>query len=177
MNQKALLLTRKIDNCILFLRGHKVILSFHLAEMYGVEPRILVRNVKRHENRFPEDFMFQLSANEWLNLKSQYGISRWGGVRHAPYAFTEQGVAMLSSVLNSPRAVQVNIEIMRAFVRLRGMVTSNANLSRKIDELEMKYEGQFAVVFEAIRCLMEPTTSGSKRKLGFAVGPEPDSRP
>jgi hypothetical protein len=103
-------LSETIENCIQFLRGQKVILSIHLAEMYGVETRILVRNVKRHVDRFPADFMFQLTDEEWLNLKSQFGISSWGGVRRSPYAFTEQGVAMLSSVLNSPRAVQANIE-------------------------------------------------------------------
>jgi hypothetical protein len=100
-------------------------------------------------------------------LKSQFGISSWGGIRHAPYAFSEQGVAMLSSVLNSPRAVQVNIEIMRAFVRLRAMIISNADLSHKIDELEKKYDEQFAVVFEAIRRMMEPPDPGKKRSLGF----------
>jgi len=142
-------------------------LSIHLAEMYGVEPRILVRNVKRHLDRFPDDFMFQLSDEEWRSLKSQFGISSWGGIRHAPYAFSEQGVAMLSSVLNSPRAVQVNIEIMRAFVRLRAMIISNADLSHKIDELEKKYDEQFAVVFEAIRRMMEPPDPGKKRSLGF----------
>jgi hypothetical protein len=153
-------------------------LSFHLAEMYGVETRVLVQAVQRKRERFPEDFMFQITTGEWRNLKSQFVISSWGGSRRAcPYAFTEQGVAMLSSVLNSPRAVRVNIEIMRAFVRLRRMVISNADLALKIDELEKKYERQFAVVFEAIRRLMEPPKSGSKRPLGFAVGPGPDGRP
>jgi hypothetical protein len=167
----------KIQDCILVIRERKVILSFHLAEMYGVEPRILIRNVKRHPDRFPPDFMFQLTEEEWAILKSQFGISRWGGIRHAPFAFTEEGVAMLSSVLNSPQAVRVNIEIMRAFVRLRGIMLSNADLALKIDELEKKYDRQFAVVFEAIRRLMEPPDSGSNRRLGFAVEPEPDGRP
>jgi hypothetical protein len=177
MTKTAIILGETIENCILFLRGQKVILSFHLADMYGVEPRILVRNVKRQLDRFPADFMFQLSDEEWQNMKSQFGISSWGGIRHAPYAFTEQGVAMLSSVLNSPRAVRVNIEIVRAFVRLRSMVISNADLARKIDELESKYDEQFGVVFEAIRRLMEPPDSGSKRRLGFSVEPGPDGRP
>jgi hypothetical protein len=119
----------KIQDCILVIRGRKVILSFHLAEMYGVETGALVRAVKRNRDRFPEDFMFQLADMEWKNLKCQIGISSWGGIRRAlPYAFTEEGVAMLSSVLNSPRAVQVNIEIMRAFVRLRG--TESSTVSR-----------------------------------------------
>jgi len=167
ITKTAIVLSATIENCIIFLRGQKVLLSIHLAEMYGVEPRILVRNVKRHLDRFPDDFIFQLSDEEWRSLKSQFGISSWGGIRHAPYAFTEQGVAMLSSVLNSPRAVQVNIEIMRAFVRLRGMVASNEDLARKIDELEKKYDEQFAVVFEAIRRMMEPPDPGKKRSLGF----------
>lgn len=170
----------EIENFILLLRGRKVISSFHLAGMYGVEPRVLVRNVKRHENRFPEDFMFQLTEEEWKSLRSQFGIIDKGRGKHPkyrPYAFTEQGVAMLSSVLNSPRAVRVNIEIMRAFVRLRGMMTSNVDLARKIDELEKKYDEQFGVVFEAIRRLMEPPDSGSKRRLGFAVEPEPEGCP
>jgi hypothetical protein len=168
----------KIQDLILLIRGRKVILSFHLAEMYGVETGALVRAVKRNRDRFPEDFMFQLSDGEWKKLKCQIGISSWGGIRRAlPYAFTEEGVAMLSSVLNSPRAVRVNIEIMRAFVRLRGMMLSNADLALKIDELEKKYDRQFAFVFEAIRRLMEPPGSGSKRPLGFTVEPRPDGRP
>jgi len=168
----------KIQEFILLIRGRKVILGFHLAEMYGVETGALIRAVKRNRERFPEDFMLQLSGEEWKNLKCQIGISSWGGIRRAlPYAFTEEGVAMLSSVLNSHRAVRVNIEIMRAFVRLRGMMVSHSDLARKIDALEKKYDRQFAVVFEAIRRLMEPPDSGSKRRLGFAVEPEPDGRP
>jgi hypothetical protein len=170
MTEKALILAEKIDNCIYFLRGQKVILSFSLAEMYGVEPRILVRNVKRHFDRFPADFMFQLTDEEWRSLRSQFGIIEKGRGKYPkyhPYAFTEQGVAMLSSVLNSPRAVQVNIEIMRAFVRLRAIIISNADLALKIDELEKKYDGQFGVVFEAIRRLMEPPDSRKKRSIGF----------
>jgi hypothetical protein len=116
----------RIEHSILLLRGHKVMLSIELANLYQVEPRALIQAIKRNLNRFPGDFMFQLTAEEWENLKSQFVISSWGGVRTPPYAFTEQGVAMLSSVLNSDRAVQVNIEIMRAFVRLRQLLASNA---------------------------------------------------
>ncbi len=127
-------------------------LSADLAELYQVEPRVLVQAVKRNIARFPEDFMFQLTEEEFSNLKSQIVISSWGGLRRAkPYAFTEQGVAMLSSVLRSKRAIQVNIEIMRAFVRLRRILASNVDLARKLDALEKKYDAQFKVVFEAIR--------------------------
>ncbi|HWQ69639.1 MAG TPA: ORF6N domain-containing protein [Patescibacteria group bacterium] len=122
------------------------------AALYGVEPRVLIQAVKRNLDRFPDDFMFQLTHEELTNLKSQIVISSWGGLRRAsPYAFTEQGVAMLSSVLRSPRAVQVNIEIMRAFVHLRRFIATNRNLARRLDRLEKKYDAQFKVVFDAIR--------------------------
>ncbi len=138
-----------------------------LAELYGVETRILVKAVKRNIRRFPEDFMFQLSEEEFDSLRSQIGISNgWGGRRKLPYAFTEQGVAMLSSVLRSSRAVDVNIEIMRAFVRLRRMIASHEGLARRLDELEAKYDGQFKVVFEAIRQLMLPPPA-KRRQVGF----------
>jgi hypothetical protein len=168
---------KKIENYIFLLRGQKVILSFHLADMYGVETGALVRAVKRNPDRFPGDFMFQVTSEEWANLKCQIGISSWGGIRHAPYAFTEQGVAMLSSVLNSPRAIRVNIEIMRAFVRQRGLISSNLDMAHKIDELEKKYDARFGIVFGAIRRLMEPPDSGAKRRLGFTVETGSESRP
>jgi hypothetical protein len=143
-------------------------LSTHLAELYQVEPRALVQAVKRNIKRFPIDFMFRLSAREFANLKSQVVISSWGGIRRAaPYAFTEQGVAMLSSVLRSDRAIHVNIEIMRAFVRLRQMIASHAELARKLKALERKYDAQFKVVFDAIRELMMPPEP-KKRSIGFA---------
>ena len=149
--------------------GLRVMLSTHLAALYDVEPRALIQAVKRNRERFPGDFMFQLNAGEWNNLKSQIVISSWGGSRRAaPYAFTEQGIAMLSSVLKSRRAIQVNIEIMRAFVRLRQILASNAQLARKLGELEKKYDGQFRVVFDAIRQLMTPPEP-KKRKIGFLV--------
>jgi ORF6N domain-containing protein len=148
------------------MRGQKVMLSTDLAELYEVEPRILVQAVKRNSERFPSDFMFQLNLQEVRNLKSQFVISSWGGKRFLPYAFTEQGVAMLSSVLHSKRAVQVNIEIMRAFVKLRALIASNKDLAKRLDELEKKYDSQFKVVFDAIRELM--TSAGPpKPRIGF----------
>jgi ORF6N domain len=158
----------RIERLILLIRGHKVMLSVELAGLYHVEPRALIQAVKRNERRFPDDFMFQLTVEEWQNLKSQFVISSWGGVRIPPYAFTEQGVAMLSSVLNSDRAVAVNIEIMRAFVRLRQMLATNVELARKLESLEKKYDTQFKVVFDAIRHLMEPPRK-PKREIGFHV--------
>jgi hypothetical protein len=159
----------KIEKLIFLVRGQKIMLSTHLAELYGVESRVLVQAVKRNIERFPEDFMFQLSDGEFENLKSQFVISSWGGMRRAkPYAFTEQGVAMLSSVLRSKRAVQVNIEIMRSFVKLRGMLATHKDLDRKLTELERKYDDQFKVVFEVIRQLMAPPDKKVK-KIGFTV--------
>ena len=168
---RALIPPERIERSILLIRGHKVMLSTDLAELYGVEPRILVQAVKRNITRFPQDFMFQLSKEEFSNLKSQIVISSWGGLRRAPpYAFTEQGVAMLSSVLRSKRAIQVNIEIMRAFVRLRQILASNKELAKRLDALEKKYDAQFKVVFDAIRQLMAPPEQKPpKRRIGFLV--------
>jgi len=146
-------------------------LSPDLAALYQVEPRALVQAVKRNIERFPPDFMFQLSAEEFAHLKSQVVISSWGGLRRArPYAFTEQGVAMLSSILRSPRAVQVNIEIMRAFVRLRRILTARKDLARRLDDLESRYDAKFRVVFDAIRRLMAPPEPKPRKVLGFRVG-------
>jgi hypothetical protein len=166
--QTSLVPMERIERAIIMVRGEKVMLSIELASLYDVEPRALIQAVKRNENRFPEDFMFQLTAEEWENLKSQFVISSWGGARTPPYAFTEQGVAMLSSVLNSERAVQVNIGIMRAFVKLRQMLASNAELARKLAAMEKKYDAQFKVVFDAIRQLMSPPEK-PKREIGFHV--------
>ena len=157
----------RIERSILLIRGEKVILDQDLAELYGVETRVLVQAVKRNINRFPSDFMFQLSRAEFDNLRSQIVTASWGGRRSAPYAFSEQGVAMLSSVLRSKRAVQVNIEIMRAFVRLRQMLTSHADLERRLSALERKYDRQFKVVFDAIREIMSPARPPRKRQIGF----------
>ena len=156
-----------IEGKIYMVRGHKVMLSTDLADLYGVEPKVLVQAVKRNLDRFPKDFMFQLTNQEFTNLKSQIVTSSWGGIRRAnPYAFTEQGVAMLSSVLRSKRAVQVNIAIMRAFVKLREMLSAHKDLARKLDKMEKKYDMQFKVVFDAIRQLMIPPEK-PKRKIGF----------
>jgi hypothetical protein len=159
----------RIERSILLIRGHKVILDADLAALYGVETKQLIRAVKRNLPRFPDDFMFQLNEEEFENLRFHFGTSsQWGGRRYAPYAFTEQGVAMLSSVLHSRRAIQVNIEIMRAFVRLRRILASHANSARKLDSLEKKYNTQFKVVFDAIRELMKPPET-KKRPIGFLV--------
>ena len=163
----AVVAVERIESRIFVLRGHKVMLSPDLADLYEVEPKALVQAVKRNVERFPVDFMFQLNPQEFENLKSQIVTSSWGGLRRAaPYAFTEQGVAMLSSVLRSKRAVLVNVEIMRAFVRLRQMLAAHADLARKLAALEKKYDAQFKVVFDAIRELMTPPT-GKKRPIGF----------
>ncbi len=157
----------QIEDRIYFLRGEKVMISTDLARLYEVAPRALVQSVKRNIDRFPVDFMFQLTADESENLKSQIVISSWGGLRRArPYAFTEQGVAMLSSVLRSRRAVRVNVEIMRTFVRLRRMLASNEELTGNLADLEKKYDTQFMVVFDAIRELMAPSEP-KKRPIGF----------
>ena len=145
-------------------------LDADLAGLYGVTTKRLNEQVRRNRSRFPEDFMFQLTSTEAASLRSQIATSNKGrgGRRYAPYAFTEQGVAMLSTVLNSERAIQVNIEIMRAFVHLRQMLASNAQLARKLNALEKKYDAQFRVVFDAIRELMAPPEP-KKRKIGFLV--------
>jgi len=157
----------RIRQSIFLIRGQKVILDVHLAELYAVETRVLIQAVTRNASRFPRDFMFQLSKREFANLRSQIVISSlWGGRRSAPYAFTEQGVAMLSSVLRSKRAVTVNIEIMRTFVELRRMVSEHADLANRIDELEERYDGQFQAVFDAIRSLIAPPEKPRKR-IGY----------
>jgi len=181
-----------IPQRIVLLRNHKVLLDADLAELYGVQTKVFLQAVKRNLNRFPSDFMFQLDAQEWQILRSQSVTSRskHGGRRYAPYAFTEQGVAMLSSVLNSPQAIAVNIEIMRAFVRLREMIVSNKDLAQRLDELENKADlmelkhdtfehntrVQLKQVFEAIRELMTPPEPASikKRSIGFI---EPEEKP
>jgi len=159
----------RIERAILVLRGEKVMLDSDLAELYGVETRLLIQSVKRNIERFPKDFMIRLTTEEQERLRSQIVISNSGrgGRRYAPYAFTEQGVAMLSSVLRSPRAIEVNIATMRAFVRLRQLLASHAGLARKLDELEKKYDKQFAIVFEAIRKLMEPPTAAQAKEMGY----------
>lgn len=164
---RALTGIEDIARRILTLRGERVLLGPDLARLYGVEIRALVQAVHRNRNRFPADFMFQLDAEEWHNLKSQFVISSWGGSRSLPYAFTEQGVAMLSSVLRSPRAIAVNIEIMRAFVRMRGMMVEHSDLALRLDQLEQEYDGKFKVIFDAIRQLMTLPDDPQRERIGF----------
>lgn len=159
--------SRPVDRRILLLRGHRVLLSSDLAVLYGVKTGVLNQAVKRNLDRFPDDFMFQLTQGEATNLVSQSvipHIKHFGGTM--PYAFTEQGVAMLSGILNSPKAVAVNIEIMRAFVKLRRFLETNEELARKLSNLESKYDRQFKAVFDAIREMMRPTPANT-RKIGF----------
>ena len=155
-----------IEKKIYLIRGHKVMLDSDLAELYGVPTKRLNEQVRRNDRRFPDDFMFQLSDEEAESLRSQNATSKKGGRRYLPYAFTEQGVAMLSTVLNSDRAIEVNIQIMRTFVKLREMVVSRRDLARRLDELEKKYDKQFSIVFEAIRQLMIPPET-KRKKVGF----------
>ena len=169
MNEKVVIPVDQIESIILLIRGQKVIVSRDLAQLYGVTTGNLNKAVKRNIDRFPNDFMFQLTAEEYKALKFQFGILEKGQhSKYLPYAFTEQGVAMLSSVLRSKRAVQVNIEIMRTFVRLRQMLTVHKELERKLTALEQKYDEQFKVVFDALRALMAPPET-KKRKIGFEV--------
>ena len=164
----ALIPPERIEGAILLIRGQKVMLDTDLAKLYRVPTGHLNRAVRRNAKRFPDDFMFQLSEAEFDALRCQFGISKGkGGRRYRPYAFTEQGVAMLSSVLRSPRAVEVNIAIMRAFVKLRRWAIEHADLARRIDELESKYDQKFAVVFDAIRKLMELPPLAASKEVGF----------
>ncbi len=170
----------RVARKILLIRGHKVLLDADLAELYGVEVRVLNQAVKRNLDRLPADFMFQLAQAEYEVLRSQIVIieseSRRG--RHSkylPYAFTEQGVAMLSSVLKSKKAVAVNIQIMRTFVKLRQILSTHKDLARKLLELEKKYDHQFAEVFEAIYKLMEPPAQSGKRRIGYVIHDDSDA--
>jgi hypothetical protein len=160
----------RIAQAIVLTRGQKVMLDQDLAYLYGVSTKVLNQAVRRNESRFPSDFMFQLTREEVVNLRSQFVTAEPRNIRYLPYAFTEQGVAMLSSVLRSERAVRVNIEIMRAFVQLRQMLSSNADLARKLEMLEKKYDAQFKVVFDAIRELMTPDAPATRRRIGFTPG-------
>jgi len=170
MQKSKILVPEVIERRILLIRGQKVLLDAHLAGLYGVSTKVLVQAVKRNIKRFPADFMFHLSEQEQAILRSQTVTSKKGrgGRRYSPYVFTEQGVAMLSSVLRSERAVQVNIEIMRAFVRLREILSTHKDLARKLEELEQKYDKQFRVVFDAFRQLTTPPNP-PKRRIGFRV--------
>ena len=180
MPETSLIPTERIEPRILLLRGQKVMLDFHLAELYEVETRSLNQAVKRNIERFPEDFMFQLTEEEagqilrsqivTLNadMRSQTVIASKRNVRFLPFAFTEQGVAMLSGILRSPRAVAVNIAVIRTFVKLRQMLSENTELARRLDALERKFDTQFKVVFDTIRELMKPITPAeARREIGF----------
>jgi hypothetical protein len=157
-----------ITSKIYFIRDHKVMLDRGLADLYGVETKLLKRTVRRNIDRFPSDFMFELTKKELENWRCQFGTSNniKMGLRYSPMAFTEQGVAMLSSVLNSKRAIQANIQIMRAFTKLRTMLLTNENLRRKIEDMESKYDEQFRIVFQAIKLLLKEDDQ-PKRKIGF----------
>jgi hypothetical protein len=163
-----------IERSIYLVRGQRVMVDRDLAELYGVETRVLNQAVRRNVRRFPPDFMFQLTPEEFEKWKSQIVMSKRKrmGLRRRPLVFTEQGVAMLSSVLGSECAIDVNIEIMRAFVRLRSLAAANADLRCKLDDLEKKYDVQFSVVFDAIRKLMEPAPVPPKRRIGFSISKE-----
>ncbi len=166
-DKKALVPAEVIVRKILFLRGEKVLLDRDLAELYGVETRVLNQAVGRNKKRFPEDFMFTLTREEITRISQSVTSSKIKFSKRVT-AFTEQGVAMLSSVLNSARAIEVNIAIMRAFVQLRKMIATNEELARKLDELEEKYDEQFRIVFDAIRALIEHDEKPPK-KIGFEV--------
>ncbi len=168
MKNKSIIPAERIRESILVIRGLRVMLDRDLALLYGVETRVLNQAVKRNFERFPSDFMFELTRDEIRNI-SQFVICS-SGFKHAPrsYAFTEQGVAMLSGILNSKRAIEVNVAIMRTFVQLRNILATHEDLARKLNELEKKYDEQFSIVFDAIRQIMKPPVS-PKKKIGFHI--------
>jgi hypothetical protein len=171
MAADSLIPAERIEKAILLVRGQKILLDRDLAELYGVATKVLNQAVSRNRKRFPEDFMFKLTAQEAMASRSQFVTLKQGhNIKYLPYAFTEHGVAMLSSVLNSDRAVEVNIAIMRAFVRLREMMSTHKDLARKLDEIERKlgqHDQNFQAVFEAIRQLMAPPVAPAKPRIGF----------
>lgn len=167
ISMRSLVPAERIESKILLIRGEKIMLDRDLAELYGVETKMLKRAVKRNNKRFPEDFMFELTKEEYQVLRYHFGtLKRGEHSKYLPYAFTEQGVAMLSSVLNSERAILVNIQIMRAFTKLRKILASHEDLRRKLEAMEKKYDAQFKIVFDAIKSLMSPPTKEQK-KIGF----------
>jgi len=153
----------RIASVIYLVRDQKVMLDMDLAELYGVETKRLNEQVKRNLRRFPEDFMFQLTKEEFENLKSQIATSSWGGRRTLPYVFTEQGVAMLSSVLNSDRAIDINVAIIRTFIRMREMLATHEDVARKIEE----HDQHIAILYDYIKKLMEPSESSKKKPIGY----------
>jgi ORF6N domain len=156
-----------VESKIYSVRGMRVMFSHDLADLYGIETKVLLQAVRRNLDRFPDDFQFTLTNQEFTILRSQIVTSSWGGARYAPMAFTEQGVAMLSSVLRSPEAVAVNIQIMRTFVRLRSILAEHEDLKRQLATLERKYDGHFKAVFDAIHELMTPPETSKKKRIGF----------
>ena len=175
MKNVSLIPIEKITSKIYLIRKEKVMLDSDLAELYGVETKVLVQAVKRNIDRFPKDFMFQLTADQYKILKSQFVTSNWGGRRYPPFVFTEQGVAMLSGVLKSKRAIKVNIAIMRAFVDLRKFLYSNDKLAVKLNELEKEtkkrfeeHQKQISLIFEAIKQLIKDD-SKPKKQVGFTL--------
>lgn len=168
--QVSLVPLERIERAIIMVRGEKVMLDTELAEIYGVETKVLNQAVKRNASRFPTDFMFQLTTEEAKTLRSQIVTSNEGrgGRRYLPYAFTEHGALMLANVLNSERAAQTSVMVVRAFVRLRQWLSSNAELARKLEAMEKKYDAQFKVVFDAIRQLMSPVET-KRKEIGFHV--------
>jgi hypothetical protein len=162
---------------IYLIRGHKVMLDRDLAELYGVETRRLNEQVKRNLDRFPADFMFQLNQKEFENLKSQFATSSWGGRRKLPYAFTEHGVLMLSSVLNSDKATRVNIQIMRIYVKIRQLITLNKDILERLEAIENKFTGhdeKIILIFEYLRQLeqakQQQNDQANRKKIGFQAG-------
>lgn len=169
--KKPLIVGESIETKILIIRGQRIMLDADLAELYGVETSALNRAVKRNIERFPEDFMFQLSAEEFADLKCQFGISSWGGRRKLPYAFTEHGAIMAASVLNSPRAIEISVHVVRAFNRLREMVSGHKELAQKLNQLERKvgaHDRAIAEIINAIRELTAPPAPKKRRAIGFA---------
>ena len=169
MNKKTIIPSEVIEKRIFIIRGQKVILDFHIAELYQVETKALKRAVKRNRARFPSDFLFELTQQEYAALRYQLGtLKRGEHSKYPPFAFTEQGIAMLSGVLGSPRAMQVNNAIMRSFVKLREVLATHKDFVRKLVELENKYDEQFQIVFDAIRQILSPSEK-PKREIGFRV--------
>ena len=164
----AIVPIENITNLIYQIRGQRVMLDKDLAELYGVDTKRLKEQVRRNIERFPEDFMFELSKDEHENLRSQFATSSWGGTRYVPMAFTEHGVLMLSSVLKSDKAIQVNIQIMRAFTRLRQLVLDSAELRKEIEELRSETDNKFQIVFQALDQLLAVEES-PKKKIGFTA--------
>jgi hypothetical protein len=170
-NNKLIASVEQIESRILLIRGQKVMLDSDLAELYGVETRRLNEQVSRNSERFPEDFMFQLTAEEYANLKSQFATSSWGGRRKLPYVFTEHGAIMAASVLNSSRAIEISVHVVRAFVHLRELVSGHKELAQKLNQLERKvgaHDKAIAEIIGAIRQLTAPSEPTKKRPIGFA---------